>query len=285
MYKLHSALPAFIIFTFFSCAATPPEKQEISEKQIIGETAFITVNEADLMFDSRIDTGATSTSINAYDIRINGEDKDKQNNINKIVTFKTRNSSGKVAEITTRIKNVVIVSNSQGREARYVVDLTLMWKGKSRKVRVNLRDRRKMTHKLLIGRNWLDGRYLVDVSKKEHGEETLSEEIATFPVQLQQYDQQLIASYWGDANSALYPSKFSLIELDGKKMFRLYFPGQAKAVDLHPSPKSKKSKPLAFAVLTIGNKQVKAEVQLMKHKKVIDLHMGTDLQKIIQESK
>ena len=38
--------------------------------------------------------------------------------------------------------------------------------GQEFQVDVNLKDRSKMGHKLLIGRNWLQGHYMVDVSKK-----------------------------------------------------------------------------------------------------------------------
>ena len=283
MFKLLSAIIVTLLFTFVSCSPFSPEKETKAGKVIIGETAFITIEEAGLIYDSRIDTGATTTSLNAYDIKIHGEDKDKQNNINKLVTFKTRNRTGKVAQITTRIVNVVIVANSQGREARYVVDLTLKWKGKSRKVRVNLRDRRNMTYKLLIGRNWLNGHYLVDVSKKEHGEEKAAKKIITKPAQLKQYNKDLSAAYWDKSTSALYPTKFSLMELDGKKMFRLFFPGQTTPVDLPPSPNSKKSTPVAYAIITINGKQIKTEVQLMKNKKGVDLQIGTELKKLTSE--
>ena len=46
--------------------------------------------------------------------------------------------------------------------------MDLIWNGKSHAIPVNLRDRKKLEYKLLIGRNWLDGKYLVDVSKKDN---------------------------------------------------------------------------------------------------------------------
>jgi hypothetical protein len=272
----------FIIATLVllpSCSHFSKEAEAKTGKKIIGETAFITVSEAGLTYDSRIDTGATTTSINAFDIKIKGEDKEKQQNINKLVTFKTRNRSGKVAVISTRVVNVVIVSNSQGREFRYVVDLTLNWQGSSRKVRVNLRDRQEMTYKLLIGRNWLEGKYLVDVSKKEHGQESVNKatQIKTVPIKLQNYQNDLSASLWDKSTSAIYPSSFSTVEIDGQKVFRLRFLGQGKPVDLEVSKYSKKSIPVALAILTINGKQVKHPVQIMQHKKGVDLHIGTDL--------
>ncbi|EDM28551.1 hypothetical protein LNTAR_11561 [Lentisphaera araneosa HTCC2155] len=281
--KKHILLLVAVAFTLLpSCSQFSKEKEAPVGKAIIGQTAFITVKEAGLAFDSRIDTGATTTSINAFDIKIKGKDKEKQNNINKLVTFKTRNRSGEVAVISTRIVNVVIVTNSQGREFRYVVDLTLSWQGQSQKIRVNLRDREEMTYKLLIGRNWLSGKYLVDVSKKEHGKEgdKKAEQKKTFPVKLQNYQNDLSGSFWDKPTSAIYPSSFTSVEVDGKKMFRLKFPGQSKPLDLVPAKASKKSIPVALAVLTINKKQVRHPVQIMKHKMGVDLHIGTELKEL-----
>jgi hypothetical protein len=43
--------------------------------------------------------------------------------------------------------------------------MELAWKGVSKKVEVNLRNREKMTYKLLIGRNWLENDFIVDVER------------------------------------------------------------------------------------------------------------------------
>lgn len=274
------AIIALSLTLLVSCNSLSSGTETKNDKTIIGEIAFIGVEESGFKYESRIDTGATTTSINAFEIKIKGEEKDKEKNINKLISFKTRNRTGQVATINTRIENVIIVANSQGREARYVVDLNLEWKGKSRKIRVNLRDRRNMTYKLLIGRNWLEGHYLVDVSKKEHGEEKSIENSRTTEVKIQQYDASLNAIYWDKKYSVLYPSKFKLVELDGKKMYRVHFPGQSSPIDLEPSPNSKPTDAIAFGVLTFNGQQVKTELKLMKHEKGIDLHIGEELKKL-----
>jgi len=55
------------------------------------------------------------------------------------------------------------VRNAQGVETRYQIPLTLRWHGIDKLIRVNLRDRSAMTYKLLIGRDWLMGDFVVDV--------------------------------------------------------------------------------------------------------------------------
>lgn len=67
--------------------------------------------------------------------------------------------------IKTYVYGTSYIRNAQGDETRYTVMLNLGQKGSEHLVRVNLRDRTKMGYKLLIGRNWLQGRYLVDVTK------------------------------------------------------------------------------------------------------------------------
>jgi hypothetical protein len=51
-------------------------------------------------------------------------------------------------------------------EKRYIIELVVSWKNVNKTVEVNLRDRSRMNYKLLIGRNWLSGDFLVDVDLK-----------------------------------------------------------------------------------------------------------------------
>ncbi len=137
----------------------------IVNKHIIGQTAMITVVEAELVFKARIDTGAKHTSIHATDISVDGGSEVMAENIGKEITFKIINEKNESRYIKTAIKEVSRVRSSHGREFRYVVELNLAWKDVSKKVKVNLRDREKMTHKLLIGRNWLENDFIVDVER------------------------------------------------------------------------------------------------------------------------
>jgi hypothetical protein len=122
---------------------------------IIGETALITVAEAELTYKTRVDTGARVTSLHAYDIVVKNGDTDAKKNVAKEVTFTTSNGED-TTTITTVIVDVATVRNSQGTEERYEVELTVGWQDIAKKIRVNLRDRGHMTFPLLIGRNWLN---------------------------------------------------------------------------------------------------------------------------------
>ncbi|QIR14353.1 RimK/LysX family protein [Shewanella aestuarii] len=140
---------------------------DVAEKKTIGPLAKLNVKQANLMFYTRIDTGAVENSLHAVNIRIENEDKNNmENNIGKMMTFTTENEHGKKVDVRTKIRGTSLIRNAQGSEIRYMVRLSIGEPGQEFLVDVNLKDRTKMTHKLLIGRNWLQGHYLVDVSKK-----------------------------------------------------------------------------------------------------------------------
>lgn len=83
------------------------------------------------------------------------------------VEFTSYNEKGEEAKFKGKIVKVSKIRNAQGVERRYAVKMDLGWNGQHKTVNVNLRDRSKLEYKLLIGRNWLSGDYLVDVDKED----------------------------------------------------------------------------------------------------------------------
>lgn len=147
---------------------------ECNGKYIVGPVETIYVKDLNMDFKARIDTGANTTSINAYDLHvIDGNNNPADNkeswheNLGKMISFKTANSQGQEETHTGKIIKISKIRNAQGVERRYAVVMDLIWNGKSHAIPVNLRDRKKLEYKLLIGRNWLNGKYLVDVSKSD----------------------------------------------------------------------------------------------------------------------
>lgn len=136
----------------------------VAEKRSVGPVEYIKVAELDnLKFLTRIDTGAHTTSIHAFDIKVDDDAGEMRKNIGKTVTFTTMNEKKEFRTLQAKIVDVVIIRNAIAKERRYQVELGLGWRGESKKVLVNLSDRKKMSYKLLIGRNWLEGDYVVDV--------------------------------------------------------------------------------------------------------------------------
>jgi len=144
----------------------------------IGQHAFIKILENDMSYLARIDSGARITSLHAINIKLEGDksllfykptkrvnkaptyrkikNQDYRNNIGRVISFDTENEVGKKRHMKMRVQSVARVRNAQGTEYRYVVRLALQYKNIVKFKEVNLRDRSRMTYKLLIGRNWLN---------------------------------------------------------------------------------------------------------------------------------
>lgn len=129
-------------------------------KRTIGPTAQLYVKEAGFDYLARIDTGALISSIHAFDIELEGSVMSPMHlNKGKKILFSTENHQGMQARIEAVIIDVPVIRTPIGSEERYIVELVI---GDYR-VLATLRDRSQMDYKLLIGRNWLQGHYLVDV--------------------------------------------------------------------------------------------------------------------------
>ncbi|TLS66164.1 hypothetical protein FEF65_11265 [Mariprofundus erugo] len=136
----------------------------VTTRQIIGATEHVTIEEAGMAFTARIDTGAASCSLHATDIkRIAGPDR-KQDR----VSFMTATANGDSRRIETGIVDVVRINSAEGSSLRYKVALTVNHSGRSKQVLFTLRDRSHMEYRLLLGRNWLSGDYIVDVAPSRH---------------------------------------------------------------------------------------------------------------------
>lgn len=139
-------------------------------KSIVGQVETIKVHELEMVYKARIDTGAATTSIHAIDIKVSGKNSDSddmRDHLGESVEFTSINEKGKKTKFKGKIIKVSKIRNAQGVERRYAVNMDLGWNGEHKTVAVNLRDRSKLEYKLLIGRNWLEGNYLVDVEKKD----------------------------------------------------------------------------------------------------------------------
>lgn len=127
-------------------------------KTVLGSIATVRIIEADLAFAGRVDTGAEASSIHATSLeRIAGDDG------KPYLRFEISNEAGERVTLERPIADRVEVRSAGGSESRYRVPLTLAIGDVETRVRVTLRDRSTMTHKLLVGRDVLAGRFVVDV--------------------------------------------------------------------------------------------------------------------------
>ena len=125
-------------------------------KRVVGQTETVRIAGTPLALPGRVDTGARTTSIHAEAIEIHG----------RTVSFQLKDDDGRRFALERRIVRKATVRNAAGEEERVFVELTLEFDGQSKPLLVNLRDRSRMTYPLLLGRNWLNGDFVVDVSRK-----------------------------------------------------------------------------------------------------------------------
>lgn len=153
----------------------PPEESaekecpESEEKAVLGATAEFMEMESGFVYTARVDTGATTCSIHATQVEVDGGKKSMLKNIGKEISFELESPDGKKKQrVTTTIADTVRVktSNDDKIERRYKVWLTLKQGDIKRRVHVTLNDRSHMEYPLLIGRNYLCGQFVVDVSQE-----------------------------------------------------------------------------------------------------------------------
>jgi hypothetical protein len=126
-----------------------------AEKETLGAVEQIIVFPWNVKLLGRIDTGAATSSIDARDIRV------KDNT----VEFKLF-EAGATQAVTLPIISWRNVRTSEGHARRPVVQLQLCIGSHLLSTAINLNDRSKMEYSLLIGRNVLAGRFVVDVGHR-----------------------------------------------------------------------------------------------------------------------
>jgi hypothetical protein len=123
-----------------------------AEKITIGEIEVVSLLKLGVKYSARIDTGATSSSLDARKIKIK----------NDIVNFQLR--GGKQMKLP--LLEYRRVRTSVGKERRPVVLLDVCLGSLHLLTQVTLTDRSHLKYALLIGRRVLKGYFVVDVSKR-----------------------------------------------------------------------------------------------------------------------
>lgn len=141
--------------------------QNYNGKVIIGRDEYAWfVNAGIKKVPARIDTGARTTSVWATDIReVNGHLE------YKLFGKQSEFHNGKV-QVTKRFQKVAVASSNGVVEVRYYIPITIQLKRRKVLTHCTLSDRSKQAYPVLIGRNTLRGKFIVDV---QHGSRKLGE--------------------------------------------------------------------------------------------------------------
>lgn len=159
------------LLAIFGATAVTGKNVSNDAKLTIGATATLEIVEAGFSLPARIDTGARSCSLHIEKLEIENESKSRLGNIGKKARIQLKDMSGNTKWIDVEIAKAVRVKSSSLKigeyDKRYKVRLTFKWKDFEKKVLVTLNDRTDMEFPLLIGRNFLRGDFVVDVSMND----------------------------------------------------------------------------------------------------------------------
>ncbi len=131
-----------------------------NELPAIGWIEPVQIENAGLTIDAKIDTGADYSSLDARNLRTfrrGGEEW---------VSFQTIGRDGKRVSLERSVYRYTTIRRAGGTEQkRATVLLGLCLGFVYRVVQVNLVDRRTLEYRMLIGRDFLQGRYLIDPAR------------------------------------------------------------------------------------------------------------------------
>ncbi len=109
----------------------------------------------------KIDTGAYTSSIHCKHI----EEKEGVLEF-KLLCPKTKKYNNRLTT-TSKYKLKKVRSSNGQYQKKYIIDTTTFFYGKKYKIKLSLSDRGKMNYPVLIGRRFLNKKFMVDVSRKD----------------------------------------------------------------------------------------------------------------------
>jgi hypothetical protein len=158
----------------FAIADTNTNKDcdELAGLAIIGEVEHVSVLPHKMKLKARVDTGAKGSSLSATDILQFERDGNKW--IRFLIKHPDKEKTIKIESPlirTTKIKR----HNTEAQE-RFVVNLSIEISDNTFKGDFSLTDRSQFEYPMLIGRNLLSNRFIVDVNRRFTDEEKEAEE-------------------------------------------------------------------------------------------------------------
>ena len=147
-----------------ACLLTAPvQADEDTHKQIFGYIEDVRVMELERNMRAKLDTGATTSSIDAREIE--KFEKDDEAWVRFTVVNRDTEERQVLEEPVTRI--VHIKRHGKDSQERYVVDLDFCIGDRLITEEASLTSRKKWNYPLLVGRNHLAGHVLVDSAVKD----------------------------------------------------------------------------------------------------------------------
>ena len=145
-----------------TCQQSGPGLTTPDGKLILGEAEWVYLEEANGAFQSRVDTGATTSSISATDITIFEREGKRW------VKFKLPLDDGKSLDMEAPYVRTVTIRQASAKttDDRPVVRMTMQVGSLTEKAEFSLRDRSDMAFPLLLGREFIKDVAVVDVARQ-----------------------------------------------------------------------------------------------------------------------
>ena len=144
------------------CPVQETPEAPVSQFHTIGEVEYVDILPTGMRQKARIDTGAETTSIDARDV----QPYERDGKAWVKFTVVDRNSNQPKHFKLPVERTVLIKRHGADNVRRRVVSMQLAIGELRDSVEVTLADREKFEYPVLIGRNFLEGRAVVDVSRK-----------------------------------------------------------------------------------------------------------------------
>ena len=145
-----------------ACQQSEPGLTTPDGKLILGEAEWVYIEEANGAFQSRVDTGATTSSISATDITVFEREGKRW------VKFKMPLDNGEILDIEAPFVRYVTIRQASAKttDDRPVVRMTMQLGSLTEKAEFSLRDRSDMNFPLLLGREFIKDVAVVDVARQ-----------------------------------------------------------------------------------------------------------------------
>jgi hypothetical protein len=145
-------LPGGMVFlAFLSLLWVGTAGASANDKTILGEVEDVILMPWGIKLPARIDTGASTSSLDARDLKVEGG----------VAEFKLSKKYGGM-QLRLPVVDWLIIRSSEAREERPIVEVEFCIGSKRIRTRVNLNDRSTVRYPVLIGRNALKENFVVD---------------------------------------------------------------------------------------------------------------------------
>lgn len=139
----------------------PPPAAAASAPRIVGAVEQVWLVPWGLAVRARIDTGAERSSIDARDVSVSGARG------RRIVRFTLGVDGGRRRTVEAPLAGFrTIVTPGGLAQRRPSIEIELCLAGVRTRVEVTLNDRHRMDFRMIVGRDLLKGRFLVDVARE-----------------------------------------------------------------------------------------------------------------------